>query len=166
MQKASKQRGGGCSAPTFRGEASDPIAMHHSVLPTTYSTYANLPLRLGPPLGISLPCSRSPFQFVPCLLFRRSAPPFPVSRPPTPVLPAAHTAFLFSPFPSTSPKVSRVLRTWIRALLPRTVGGFPAFSCPRKGAVSWSNLTVYRIFSTKLVSGLTLDFFVSARLLS
>ena len=26
---------GGCSAPTFRGEATDPIAMHHSVPPTT-----------------------------------------------------------------------------------------------------------------------------------
>lgn len=35
--------GAGCTAPTFRGEAGDPIAMHHSVLPTTtrYScTYA------------------------------------------------------------------------------------------------------------------------------
>lgn len=34
---------GGCTAPTFRGEAGDPIAMHHPVLPTTirYScTYA------------------------------------------------------------------------------------------------------------------------------
>lgn len=36
---------GGCTAPTFRGEAGDPIAMHHPVLPTTirYScTYATL----------------------------------------------------------------------------------------------------------------------------
>lgn len=35
----------GCTAPTFRGEAGDPIAMHHPVLPTTirYScTYATL----------------------------------------------------------------------------------------------------------------------------
>ncbi|KYN36735.1 hypothetical protein ALC56_08526 [Trachymyrmex septentrionalis] len=86
---------GGCTAPTFRGEAGDPIAMHHPVL------YQQLPaiaaptrpprnfssLLPSPSLSLSLSLSLSPSLFL--FLFHRRA----LSLPPQLVL----SRFVFRP---------------------------------------------------------------------
>lgn len=109
LRRVCKRRAarGGCTAPTFRGEAGDPIAMHHPVLPTTtrYSrTYATpSPLLLLPRSITSLLLSprfflspshfrflSSPtlFFFALSLLLRSFSPslaaPFPPPPPPPP----------------------------------------------------------------------------------
>lgn len=89
--------------------------MHHPVLPlTAYSTtYYYLPRTCAPPLTspayfeslflvFSPPFTPFPFSSAPFPTHPRSAVSCaPASAPPP--LPAAHSAFLFSPFPSTLP---------------------------------------------------------------
>lgn len=83
LRRVCKRRAarGGCTAPTFRGEAGDPIAMHHPVLPTTtrysrtYATSSPFPFLFAASLLSSafVSASSSLFLFLTSVLSHRRA---------------------------------------------------------------------------------------------